>query len=106
MTIDHQALSVVMPALTLLADEAAKGFAGEAGKTAWAKIKSILHIKDGATAEALISARSILESNPAALREVYRVVRESPATAALVGQINAEKVNVIGTVEGDLKIDM
>ncbi len=110
---DPIVLATITSGVTVLATEAGKGLAGEVGKDAWTRIKSVLGFKSDPPAGALAPAiAERLVNDDAAAREVLRLLREnggdSSGAAAIVGQVNADRVIVIGKQEiaGDFNLNM
>jgi hypothetical protein len=109
---DPVTLATITSAVTVLATETGKGLAGEAGKSAWAGIKSVLGFKsDPPPAELAPAVAARLADDEEAAREIVRLLREhagGSSSAAIVGQVNAERVIVIKdqTVAGDFNIQM
>jgi hypothetical protein len=109
---DPVALATITSAVSVLATESAKGLAGQAGKDTWARIKSVLGWKDDPAPEKLAPAvAERLANDDDAARAVVMLLRENASVgsaAAIVGNINAERVVVIKdqTVTGDFNIQM
>lgn len=99
---DPTIVAAITAALTALGAEVAKGAAGEAGKDAWEKIKSILGSK---SSDALEKAQSELitqlESDPDAAKKLLELLKSSQSknVGQLVGSIKAEKVVVANNIK-------
>ena len=95
-------LATLTGAVTVLASEVGKGIAGEAGKNAWSKIKSLFKWS-AEPAEADLSAdiAKALQANEALARQIVELLQaQSTGTASkLVGTINAEKVVVADKID-------
>ena len=107
---DPIVLATVTSALTLLGTEFAKDVASEAGKSTWAKIRGLLGWKSDPPAEDLAATLAgRLQEDPKLTSQLVRLLQESKdagTAASLVGQINADKVIVIGEVRGNSDIEM
>lgn len=104
-------LATITAAACVLATEAAKNFAGEAGKSLWEKVKGRLGFDSEPKPEDLpVEIARKLSSDTQATKDVLRLMKQSKSSSAasLVGRIDAEKVVVqqINTVAGDLNIHM
>ncbi|HVT10722.1 MAG TPA: hypothetical protein VHE55_00520 [Fimbriimonadaceae bacterium] len=101
--LDPLTLASVSSALTLLSSEVAKGIAGDAGKDAWKKIKSLFgwHEEPQLAAIPEMTAKA-LEASPELANEVKTILSAGNVGSAgqLVGTIHAEKVVVIGVNQG------
>ena len=99
---DPVTLATMTSALTVLALEVGKGIAGEAGKSAWGKIKSLFQWSaDPTEADLSVDIAKALQANEALARQVVEILQtQSTGTAsALVGTINAEKVVVADKID-------
>jgi hypothetical protein len=106
---DPISLAVVTSSLTMLANEAAKSLASEAGKSAWSTImgwfkwttEPPIHEIPRLTAERLVA-------EPALADRIVELLRSCPCGSAstLVGTINAPggKVVTIGTNSGTITL--
>jgi hypothetical protein len=110
---DPIALATITSGVTVLATEAGKGLAGEMGKDAWTRIKSVLGFQaDPPAGELAPAVAERLANDDAAAREVLRLLREhaggAGGAAAIVGQVNAERVVVIKDqkIQGDFNLNM
>lgn len=110
---DPITLATITSAVTVVATEAGKGVMAGVGQDVWARIKGVLGLqKDPPPAELAPTIATRLEHDDEAAREVLRLLREhadaSPKAAAIVGQINAEKVVIIPnqTVHGDFNLQL
>jgi hypothetical protein len=110
---DPIALATITSGITVLASECAKGVAGEAGKDLWARIKKRLGLQQEPELPALAPAvAQKLSTDESAAKDVIELLRNhasaAPTAAAMIGQINAERVVVIGQqkIEGDFNLQM
>lgn len=102
---DPITLATLTAAATVLGTECLKGFAGEAGKSVWGKVKKLLGwASDPQPAEIAKGVAERLQADPALGKELLSLLHALPqdhASAALVGHIDANKVQVVG---GDVNI--
>ena len=109
---DPVVLATVTSAVTLVASEAAKGVAGTAGKDLWGRIRSRLGWKDDPPLpEVAPKVAERLRDDEETAREIVRLLQghsTSSGAAAIVGNVSAEKLTVIGQqhVAGDFTINM
>lgn len=99
---DPITLATITSAVTVLALEAGKGMASEAGKSAWQKIKKLFGMTGEPKEEDL--AREVAErlvNDPALAKEVLSLLenRGTGSSSALVNKIDAEKVVVVDHLE-------
>lgn len=104
-------LATMTAAVTVLATEAAKSLAGEAGKSLWEEIKGRLGFtSDPKPDDLAVEVALKLDGDEAAAKDVLKLLKGGKANGGtpLVGRIDAEKVIVqrIGSVRGDLNINM
>ncbi|HEV7747501.1 MAG TPA: hypothetical protein VGO56_21060 [Pyrinomonadaceae bacterium] len=98
---DPTVLAAITGALAVLSTEVAKGIAGEAGKSAWEKIKVLLGSRPQ---EGLDSGQNDvaaqLEGNPEITLQVLDLLKSSQSknVGQLVGSITAEKVVVANDI--------
>lgn len=100
---DPITLATITSALTLIATEATKGVANEAGKSLWSLIKSKLGWTEeppkGSLAQEIATK---LSAEPKLAAEIVKLLQSRPEAnqpaAALVQGINAEKVVVVHTM--------
>lgn len=108
MLLDPITLATVTSAVTLLGSEAVKGFASEAGKTAWGAIKSLFGWKvDPAPADIPERVATTLTASPELAHKVWELLRnnrDAGLAASIVGKVKAEKVIVIQTMHGDIQM--
>ena len=104
-------LATLTAAVTVLATECAKGFAGEAGKSLWSQVKSLLGWGQAEPPPAELADRVArqLQKDPAAAKQLVELLQQTPEAgdaSTLVGHIDAEKVVVAGKIEvqGDFKM--
>jgi hypothetical protein len=98
-------LAAITSAVTILATEAGKSGASEAGKSTWIEIRKRLGWSPNPNEPDL--ARKIAEKlveRPEAARDIVTLLQGAPndigAARTLVGSINAENVVVLGTMTG------
>lgn len=108
---DPITLATVTSAVTMLATEAAKSAAGEAGKALWEKVKRRLGFaSEPKPADLPVEIALKLSGDTAAAKDILKLISgdKSSRSAALVGRIDAEKVVVqyIEKVEGGVHISM
>jgi hypothetical protein len=109
---DPVALATVTSAVTMLASEAGKGLAGDAGKDLWGRVRSVLGWKEDPPMQDVapkVAAR--LQGDEQAAREIVQLLQghsSSSGAAAIVGNVSAEKMTVIGQqhVAGDFTLNM
>ncbi len=104
---DPITLATITAGLTVLATEAGKGLAGEAGKSAWETIQRKLGW--GEEPETAVLASRIaqeLQRKPDVAREILELLQQPQIGAAqqLVGSIKAEKVVVANVIHGGVQM--
>ena len=102
---DPITIATMTAALTTLAEEAAKGMLGEAGKDAWTKVKSWFGWKsepDPAQLKEAIEQR--LQQDDQLVARVVALLQKQQlgAASALVGMIIAKNVVVVEKNEGPI----
>lgn len=107
-SMDPVALSTIISGAVFLGTQVIRGLATAAGGEAWKKIKGVLGFQSDPSPEELaISISQKIHENPELAKEVAKLLQEVPseeAASSLVGNIDAEKAMVVGTmnVQGDL----
>ena len=106
---DPISLATATSALTVLGTEVAKGAASAAGKSAWEKVKGLLHWSTEPGPPDLAHAlASALHTKPELLPQVLEILSDQGIGTphALVGSIHAEKVVVADRldVSGDFNM--
>lgn len=104
--IDPIALATLTSAVTVLGNEFLKGVAGEAGKTTWTKIKTILGWNsDPKPAEIPEKVATALSESPHLAEQIIELLKthETGSPSAMVGKIEATggKVVVAQTIITD-----
>lgn len=103
MPIQPEALAVITSAATLLGHEFLKGTAGEAGKAAWAEIKSLFHWDaDPAEPAIAVTVATELTARPELVEELKRILSKvkDGTPSMMVGKIvsNGGDVKIVGTI--------
>lgn len=106
-TMEPITLATITAAATVLATEAGKGLAGDAGKSAWEAIKK--KFGWGAEPETSTLAPTIareLQERPEVAKEVLELLQASRTGTAqqLVGTLQAEKVVVANVIHGGVQM--
>jgi len=106
---DPITLATITAAVTVLATEAAKGAASEAGKDLWGKLKTLFGWQTDPKPEELPQTLARRINDDAQLaKQVLDLLQQHPTTtaSAMVGHIQAAKVIVANEIriEGDLKM--
>jgi hypothetical protein len=107
------ALATVTAGVTVVAMEAVKGFATEAGKETWGLLKRLFGWSADPPLEEIAPAVAArLQSDPEIARQVVALLQQHQGdvttAAAIVGRVTAEKVVAIGqqTVHGTQNISL
>lgn len=104
---DPLTLATLTSAVTVLASEVGKGIASEAGKSAWAGIKSLFKWSSEPVEQDLpVNIARSLEANEALARQVVEILKsqQTGTASTLVGAISVEKGSItvvqtnIGTI--------
>jgi hypothetical protein len=110
---DPVTLATITAGVSVLASECAKGVAGEAGKDLWTRIKKRLGFQQEPELPMLAPAvAQKLSEDESAAKDVIELLRNhasaAPTAAAMIGQINAERVVVLNnqTVQGNFTFGM
>jgi len=109
---DPVTLATITSGVSVLATECAKGLAGQGGKDTWARIKSVLGWKGDPAPENLAPAvaerLAYDEDTACTVIQLLQQANNVGSAAAIVGNINAERVVVIKdqTISGDFNIHM
>jgi hypothetical protein len=104
MTIDPLALSSLTAAVSVLANECLKGIASEAGKTTWARIKTLLGWASDPTPEELPEKiHKAATTTPDVVEKLLELLKsnQTGTATALVGalQVTGGKVVVAGRID-------
>jgi hypothetical protein len=96
--IDPITLATISSAVSVLGNEFLKGAAGEAGKSAWEKIKALLHWKSDPKVEEIPKqVATALTESPELAAEIVKLLKaaETGGASAMVGSIHAEGGKVV-----------
>ena len=103
---DPITLATITAGATVLATEAGKGLAGEAGKATWKAIQKKLGWSEEPEVGALApQIAQELQARPEMAKEVVELLQQPQVGSAqqLVGTVNAKKVLVANVIHGGVK---